>query len=48
VELQGTGEHAAFTRQQLDDLVDLGDLGIGLLDELQQAAYPDGAGLIDG
>lgn len=48
VELQGTGEHAAFTRQQLDDLVDLGDLGIGLLDELQQAAYPEGAGLING
>ncbi|MET1014992.1 MAG: ribonuclease PH [Paenisporosarcina sp.] len=38
VELQGTGEESTFTRQQLNELLDLGDLGIKELIEQQKVA----------
>jgi ribonuclease PH len=38
VEVQGTGEHAAFDRDQLDTLVTLAAEGIRQLDALQRAA----------
>lgn len=37
VELQGTAEKNAFTRAELDQLIDLGELGINRLIELQQS-----------
>ena len=36
VELQGTGEEATFTRQQLNELLDLGDVGIQQLVTIQR------------
>ena len=36
VELQGTGEEATFTRKQLNELLDLGDVGIQQLIEIQK------------
>jgi ribonuclease PH len=36
VELQGTGEEATFTRQEMNDLVELAELGIQRLIELQK------------
>lgn len=36
VELQGTGEEATFTRQQLNELLDLGDVGIQQLVSIQK------------
>jgi ribonuclease PH len=36
VEVQGTGEHASFTRGQLETLVDLAEKGIGELFEAQR------------
>jgi len=36
VEVQGTGEHASFTREQLETLVDLAEKGIGELFEAQR------------
>ena len=36
VELQGTGEEATFTRQQLNELLDLGDVGIQHLVSIQK------------
>lgn len=38
VELQGTGEESTFTRQQLNELLDLGDIGIKELIEQQKVA----------
>jgi ribonuclease PH len=38
VEVQGTAEHNAFTRAQLDELLDAGLNGIARLIELQRAA----------
>lgn len=38
VEIQGTGEEATFTREQMNGLVDLASLGIRKLIELQRAA----------
>lgn len=36
VELQGTGEEATFTRQEMNDLVELAELGIHRLIEIQK------------
>lgn len=38
VEVQGTGEHGTFDREQLNALLDLAVTGIGQLDKAQQAA----------
>jgi ribonuclease PH len=38
VEVQGTAEGVAFTRQQMDALLALAEKGIGELIELQQQA----------
>jgi ribonuclease PH len=38
VEVQGTGEHGTFDRQELDGLVSMAVAGIGTLDGLQQSA----------
>ncbi|MEO8577898.1 MAG: ribonuclease PH [Gemmatimonadales bacterium] len=38
VEVQGTGEHGTFDREQLNALLDLAVAGISQLDEAQQAA----------
>ena len=38
VEVQGTGEHGTFDREQLNSLLDLAVSGIGRLDVLQQQA----------
>lgn len=38
VEVQGTGEHAAFDRRELDQLLDLATQGVQQLDALQAAA----------
>lgn len=45
VEVQGTGENGTFSRQQLDQLMDLGALGMEHLFAAQQAAW-QGASLI--
>ena len=42
VEVQGTAEGAPFSRQQLDELLDLARKGIGELVEVQQAAIAEG------
>lgn len=41
VELQGTGEEAVFTRAELNDLLDLGEIGVRRLFELQREALGD-------
>lgn len=38
IELQGSGEEATFSREELDSLLEAGRVGIGQLLELQQAA----------
>lgn len=38
IEVQGSGEEATFTRQQLDRLIDLGDAGIRAITAAQKAA----------
>jgi ribonuclease PH len=38
VEVQGTGEHGTFAREQLDGLLGLAVQGIATLDAMQQAA----------
>lgn len=38
VEVQGTGEHGTFDREQLDRLLDMATAGIGQLDAAQRAA----------
>jgi len=48
VELQGTGEHAAFTREQLDSILGLGAQGLDELDALQRHTFLPGEALIDG
>ncbi|PSR22291.1 MAG: ribonuclease PH [Sulfobacillus acidophilus] len=47
VELQGTGEHSAFSREQLDQILDLGAAGLDRLDVIQRDAFREGAGLIE-
>lgn len=47
VEIQGTGEHRAFSRAQLDDVLDLGAQGLDHLDSLQNAAFSHGVVLIE-
>ena len=46
VEVQGTGEEATFTRQQLNELLDLGEQGITQLIEIQKQALNDLASLV--
>lgn len=41
VEVQGTAERAPFTRQELDDLLDLAALGIGELHDMQRQAVAE-------
>lgn len=41
VELQGTGEEAVFTRTELNELLDLGEIGVRRLFELQREALGD-------
>ena len=43
VEVQGTGEHGTFAREQLNGLLDAAVAGIGELDVLQQRALAAGA-----
>jgi len=43
VELQGTGEEATYSRDQLDKLLDLAEKGVGELVERQREALPDRA-----
>ena len=38
IEVQGTGEEATFTREQLDSLLDLGQRGIAKITALQKKA----------
>lgn len=47
VELQGTGEHRAFSRQQLDVLLDVASDGLDQLNQHQRDAFPEGADLVD-
>lgn len=47
VEVQGTGEHRGFSRQQLDQVLDLGETGLNEIDKLQRQAFPEGAVLIE-
>ena len=46
IELQGTGEGAAFSREKLNRLIDLGEKGCRLLMETQQEALGERAALI--
>lgn len=46
VELQGTGEHSAFSRQQLDDVLNLAATGLDQLDAIQRGAFGKGVALI--
>lgn len=47
VEMQGTGEHAAFSRDQLNQVLDLGAAGLDQLDTLQREAFSEGAALVE-
>jgi len=47
VELQGTGEEATFTRDQLNELLDLGDEGIRQLIEIQKEVLGEIANRFD-
>ena len=42
VEVQGSGEEATFSREELDTLLQLGAKGIAEINELQEAAIQDG------
>ena len=46
VELQGTGEEATFSRAELNDLLDLGEVGIAKLINIQKEALGELAALI--
>ncbi|MBQ7455805.1 MAG: ribonuclease PH [Clostridia bacterium] len=46
IELQGTGEGAAFSRDKLNTLIDLGETGCRLLMDAQRMALGERAGLI--
>ncbi len=46
VELQGTGEHRAFSRTQLDQVLEMGAKGLDHLDHIECQAFPEGAILI--
>ena len=46
VEIQGTGEEATFSRDELNQLLDLGEKGISELIELQKKALGDHARLV--
>jgi ribonuclease PH len=41
IEVLGTGEEATFTRAQLNELLDLGEVGVRALTAIQRAALPD-------
>lgn len=45
-EIQGTAEHGLFSRSQLNQLLDLAELGVDRIIELQQQIFPEGAGLV--
>ncbi len=47
VELQGTGEHSAFSRDQLNQILDVGTVGLDQIDAIQRATFPQGANLIE-
>ena len=42
IEVQGTGEEATFSRQELDTLLDLAQAGVLQITAAQRAALPDG------
>ena len=46
VEVQGTGEEATFSRQQLNELLDLGEQGVAQLIDIQKQALNDLASLV--
>ena len=46
VELQGTGEEATFSRAELNELLDLGEVGIAKLIDIQKEALGELAALI--
>ncbi|ATP41348.1 ribonuclease PH [Solibacillus sp. R5-41] len=46
VELQGTGEEATFSRAELNELLDLGEVGIARLIDIQKAALGELAGYV--
>ncbi len=48
VELQGTGEEATFSREELNDLLALGEKGIQQLVELQKTALAEQANMVGG
>lgn len=41
VEIQGTGEEATYSRTELDEMLDLAEVGIDELTDLQQETVPD-------
>lgn len=47
VEIQGTGEHRAFSREQLDQVLELGAEGLNQLDAVQREAFREGSILIE-
>lgn len=47
VELQGTGEESTFSREQLNELLDLGEKGIALLVEKQKEVFGTLTNLIE-
>ena len=40
VEIQGTGEESTFSRDELNQLVDLAELGVSVITRMQRAALP--------
>ena len=46
VEIQGTGEHQSFSRDELNRLLDVAEVGIDRLIEAGAAAFPEGLSLI--
>ncbi|MEG0438495.1 MAG: ribonuclease PH [Solibacillus sp.] len=46
VELQGTGEEATFSRAELNELLDLGEVGIAQLIDIQKAALGELASFV--
>lgn len=47
VEMQGTGEHRAFSREQLNAVLDLGAHGLDGLNTIQRQAFGQGVALIE-
>ena len=40
VEVQGTGEESTFTREQLNSMIDMAEIGLAQIQKFQQQFFP--------